>query len=336
MPHFISFPKISQFNSLIQSLKMDGSITFHGTVKLHGTNSAICVQNDTIWTQSRENVITPAKDNCGFSTYFSSAERQVAVFDIVNKLRSTYNISKDKVVALFGEWVGPGVQKGVAISKLPSKSFFLFAIRVVNTEKVITESNQEGIFKEDLWLPINGISNHSIHFYNVEDYKTFSLTIDLNDPKSQVAYIQSLVDEVEKQCPIAKAFNVEGIGEGIVWTADCNGNRLIFKTKGKEHAVTVHKDGGTVQVDTEKLNSLNEFATYAITEARLNQGIEKVFGVEALVKEKTGNFIKWITNDILTEEAATISSNGLSAKDVQGIISKKAREWLHNKIDMPH
>jgi hypothetical protein len=355
MPYFIPFPKIGQFNTIVQGIisgeRFRGidangqklfdtevvlpSASFMGTIKLHGTNSAICAQNDTIWLQSRENVITPIKDNCGFASSFSGSEKQKIIFDIVEKLRADHNIAKDKIVCLFGEWVGPGVQKNVAISKLPSKSFFLFAIRVVNPERVITESNQEGSYKEDMWLPITGIRNHSINFFNIEDYQTYSLVIDLNDPKTQVAHIQSLVDAVEKQCPVSKAFGIEGIGEGIVWTTTWKGVRLVFKTKGKEHAVTVHKDGGTVQVDTERLNSLNEFATYAVTEARLNQGIEKVFGAEPLIKEKTGLFIKWITNDIVTEEIDAISSNGLSVKDIQGVIAKKAKEWLHNKIDMP-
>lgn len=354
MPQFISFPKIGQYNTSIQGIisgerfrgvsetgesiydgsAVLGKVTFTGTIKLHGTNSAICVQNDELWLQSRENIITPIKDNCGFASAFGSVDKQVVIWNIIHKLREDFNIPKERIVCLFGEWVGPNVQKNVGISKIPAKSFFLFAIRVVDPERIITGDNQEGTYKEDRWLPIGGISAPAINMYNIFDYQTFELEIDLNDPKEPVAKMQALVDEVERQCPVAKAFGVEGIGEGIVWTTMWKGTRIVYKTKGKEHAVTVHKDGGTVSADTEKVNSINEFTTYALTEARLQQGIEKVFGVEPLVKERTGDFIKWIMNDIVTEEINTISTNNLSVREIQGAISKRSKEWLHKKIDM--
>ncbi len=354
MSQFISFPKIGQYNTSIQGIISgerfrgisetgekiyDNQVVlpkaiFKGTVKLHGTNSAIVMQNDELWLQSRENIITPIKDNCGFASFFSGEEKQSIIRDLIAKLRLIHFIPKERIICLFGEWVGPNVQKNVGISKIPSKSFFLFAIRVVDPERVITGDNQEGTYKEDRWLPIEGICNHSINMFNIEDYQTFDLEVDLNNPKEPVAKMQALVDDVERQCPVAKAFGIEGIGEGIVWTTMWKGVRIVFKTKGKEHAVTVHKDGGTVSADTEKLNSINEFGDYAVTEARLNQGIEKVFGADPLVKERTGDFIKWVMNDIVTEEINAISANNLSVREIQGVISKRCRDWLHKKIDL--
>ncbi len=356
MPQFISFPKIGQYNTIIQGIISNArfrgisetgepiydnevilpKVIFKGTCKLHGTNSAICAQNDELWLQSRENVITPIKDNCGFASFFSGEEKQAVIMDIITKLRVIYNIPKERVICLFGEWVGPSIQKNVGISKLPSKSFFLFAIRAVNPERVIIEGskNQEGTYKEDRWLPLDCIRNHSINMFNIEDYRTFEIEINLNNPKEPVELMQRLVDEVEKQCPVAKAFGIEGIGEGIVWTTMWKDKRMVFKTKGKEHAVTVHKSGGTVSADNEKLNSINEFVEYSVTEARLTQGIEKIFGVEPLIKERTGEFIKWLLNDIVAEEIDTISSNNLSVREIQGAISRKAAAWLHKKIDI--
>lgn len=353
MSQFITFPKIGQYNTIIQGIisgerfrgisaagekifdgeAVLGKVKFTGTVKLHGTNSAIVVQGDEMWLQSRENIITPIKDNCGFASAFGSEEKKSIIMDAVACLRLSHLIPKEHIVCLFGEWAGPNVQKNVGISKIPAKSFFLFAIRVVDPERIITGENQEGTYKTDRWLRITGFRFPTIGIYNIEDYQTYELEIDLNDPKEPVVKMQALVDEVEKQCPVAKSFGVEGIGEGIVWTTTWKSNRLVFKTKGKEHAVTVHKDGGTVSVDTEKLNSINEFADYCVTESRLNQGLEKVFGVESAVKERTSDFIKWMMNDIVTEEIDAISSNSLSVRDIQGVISKKCRSWLHKKID---
>lgn len=354
MQHFITFPKIKQYNTIIQGIisgerfrgisetgdKIYDSeiilpkVKFKGTVKLHGCNSAICVQDDTLWLQSRENVITPIKDNYGFASFFSGKEKQTILSNLVTKIRLNYSISKERIICLFGEWVGPNVQKNVAISMIPSKLFFLFAIRVVDPERVIIDNNQEGTYKEDIWLPIDGIRDHSINLFNIEDYQTFELEVDLNDHKEPVAKMRDLVNEVERQCPVAKIFGVDGIGEGIVWTTMWKGIRIAFKTKGKEHAVTSHKDGSTVSADIEKLNSINEFADYSVTESRLNQGIEKVFGIQTILKERTGDFIKWMMNDIVTEEIETISSNNLSVRDIQSAICKKSKEWLHKKIDM--
>lgn len=350
--HFISFPKIGQFNSTVQQIaseerflglddkgdpmydatKILPKITFKGTVKLHGTNSAVVVHNEEYWVQSRENIITPVKDNCGCAAHFYGTEKQTSIKNIVSKLREKYSIPVERIVVLFGEWVGPNVQKNVAISKLPQKSFFLFAIRVVSPERVITGDNQEGTYAEDRWLPIEGINDPTINVYNITDYQKYSVEIDLNDPSHIVSNLQALVDSVEKECPVSKAFGISGLGEGIVWETEWKGIRRIFKTKGKEHAVTVHKDGKTVHADTEKIKNIQEFAKYSVTESRLNQGLEKVFGQTAPSKEKIGDFIKWIVNDIVTEEIDAISKNGLSVKDVQGEICKASKEWLLKKI----
>lgn len=350
--HFVTYPKIGPYNTTIQNIitgerfvgfdasgqaiydgqKKLGTVTFTGTVKLHGTNAAVCMQNDEYWVQSRENIITPVKDNHGCAAHFYGSDKKQSITAIVKNIRKQYDISDDKIVTIFGEWAGPNVQKNVAISKLPSKSFFIFGIRALSPEKKIVDGNEEGVYVYDKWIPIEGIRDHSINLFNITDYQHFSVEVDMNDTSTVIPYIQSLVDAVEKECPVAKAFGISGLGEGIVWTTEWKGIRRVFKTKGKEHAVTVHKDGKTVHADTEKVKNIQEFANYSVTEARLQQGIEKVFGSEPLSKAKMGDFIKWITNDIVTEEIDAISKNNLSVKDVQGEISKKAREWLLQKI----
>ena len=41
-----------------------------------------------------------------------------------------------------------------------------------------------------------------------------------------------------------------------------------------------------------------------------------------------GDFIRWIVNDIISEEIDTMSSNGLEPKDVNKYISNKSREMF--------
>ena len=56
-------------------------LTYEGTVKLHGTNAAICKDFHTgeIWFQSRENVITLEKDNAGFVRHFHDKQIKQSV-----------------------------------------------------------------------------------------------------------------------------------------------------------------------------------------------------------------------------------------------------------------
>ncbi len=80
MKKMIKFPSIEQFRTVVSNvnrhfnfvgLDENGeaiydptlpkpTITFKGTVKIHGTNAAVSGNFGGIWAQSRENIITPA------------------------------------------------------------------------------------------------------------------------------------------------------------------------------------------------------------------------------------------------------------------------------------
>ena len=46
------------------------TLTFTGTVKVHGTNAAIVrLKDGTIYAQSRSRIITPTSDNAGFAAF---------------------------------------------------------------------------------------------------------------------------------------------------------------------------------------------------------------------------------------------------------------------------
>jgi len=46
----------------------------------------------------------------------------------------------------------------------------------------------------------------------------------------------ALTLEVERCCPVSRAFQVEGVGEGIVWVVDkSDGTQSMFKVKGDQH-----------------------------------------------------------------------------------------------------
>lgn len=135
---------------------------------------------------------------------------------------------------------------------------------------------------------------------------------------------------VEECCPVGKFFGKEGVGEGIVFTAEIDQD-LKFKSKGEKHSVTKVKKLNPI--DAEVMNSINEFVDSVITENRLEQGVTffKENNIEVDSKN-TGQFLSWVVRDVLKEENDTIVNNNLDEKKVKNAIVTKSRTWFLNKI----
>lgn len=323
--HHYSYPKIGQFRNVIKTVQLqaafkgldeqgepiyDGSVpkpklTFTGTVKLHGTNAAIVLDrvNDLIYFQSRENVITPLKDNAGCATYLSS---------IQGELEMMFSDIPGNLVIIYGEWAGGNIQKGVALNQI-EKSFFIFDIRVDGHY-----GSPESISK---------YSWDEKKIYNIHSFPTWELEIDFNYPELSQNKLIDLTMEVEKECPVGKAFGVNGIGEGIVWS--CGEHK--FKVKGEEHSVSKVKV--LAAVDIEKVQGIKDFVEQTVTDNRCRQGLEKLTEAgKPLDNTSIGDFIKWVREDILKEELDTIVGNGLEVKDINGVLSKKAKDWFMQNV----
>ena len=145
--------------------------------------------------------------------------------------------------------------------------------------------------------------------------------------------LTELTLNIDEKCPVGEAFGIIDKGEGIVWTyINEDGAKLRFKTKGESHKVVKTKK--LVSVDTEKLNSISEFVEYSVTENRLEQAAISVFGIGGRLDiKKTGEFLKWLVNDILREEIDTLAKNGLEPKEVTSAISIKGKNWLFERIN---
>lgn len=345
----IKFPSIEQFRTVVKNVKHQAeyvgqdengeaifnknvsypTLKFTGTVKLHGTNAGICYNSDEMWTQSRENIITPEKDNAGCA-FFVESRKEVfkALFEYI---RTYYNLDlTQNTIALFGEWCGGNIQKGVAITGL-EKMFVIFGVKIVpNNEEIPAYWVNED-------LPLLVSPQYQIH--NINNFETYEISIDFNNPADIQNKLIELTDAVEEECPVGKYFGrVKGTdcttGEGIVWTyTDENNQRHIFKVKGEKHSNSKVKT--VAAVDTEKLNSIKEFVEYAVSENRLNQAIEQVFtqnSVEPDIKQM-GSFLKWVANDIFKEEMDTLIDNKLEPKEIGGAVSTKARLWFINYLN---
>jgi hypothetical protein len=171
------------------------TLTYRATVKLHGTNAGIVyVFNELtheyeVQAQSRENIITPLKDNAGFATFTHSVNTEGLLAQVMKQVG---NIGyTPEVVRIYGEWCGGNIQKGVALNGL-DKMFVIFAIKI-----------------DDEWLShevLKGIKSEGEKIYNILDYPVYDFDIDFNNPKEAADRIAEVVDRVEEECPVAKAF----------------------------------------------------------------------------------------------------------------------------------
>ena len=334
------FPSIEQFRTVIRQVNHkaryrgddeDGNaiydetegilptLSFRGSVKLHGTNAAIVYTWNPLTfdyefhAQSRKNVITPVKDNAGFAAFAHTSNTEQLLAKI---MKAAGNLGyTPEVVRVYGEWCGGNIQKGVSINGL-DKMFVIFAIKIDNTwltdEQLVTVKNEEE------------------KIYNILDYPTYTVEIDFNQPHESVNKMVELTEMIEKECPVGKAFGNVGIGEGLVWVCTEKGwteSRYWFKTKGEKHQSSKTKT--LVPVDTEKINNINALVDTFVTESRLNQGLEqlRMENLE-LSRKNVGTFLKWVYNDIVKEELDTIMDNGFEPKELSGTISNKARTWF--------
>jgi len=336
----IKFPSIEQFRNVVATINRNFNyvgldengeaiydqslpkpiITFKGTVKLHGTNAGISYNNEAgVWAQSRENIITSQKDNAAFAFFVESKDTVFKeLFDII---ATRNNIDCDtNTITIYGEWAGKGIQKGVGISNLLEKTYFVFGVKITPH----TETEDERKENPAYWVDSSYVEYVNHRIYNIEDFETYSIDIDFNMPQLVQNQLSELTLAIEEQCPVAKSFGFEGIGEGIVWTAEFKGVVHRFKVKGEKHSSSKVKT--LAAVDTEKLNSTTEFVEYAVTDSRFNQALENVFpNNEPVDTKKLGDVIRWVVNDIIKEETDTLASNGLEPKDVNKYISTVVR-----------
>jgi hypothetical protein len=346
MKKMIKFPSIEQFRTVVTNINRHynyvgldengdaiydhtlpkPTLTFKGTVKLHGTNAAVSYnKNGEFWAQSRENIITVEKDNAGFAFFAqSNLGSFMALMNIVH-YREKLDTSKN-TVTIYGEWCGGNIQKGVGITNLP-KSFFIFGVKVTPH----TETEEELKANPAYWVDYSDLKAPDYRIFNIDDYPTYSIDIDFNMPALVQNQLSELTIAVEEECPVAKAFGFSGIGEGIVWSTEVKGITHRFKVKGEKHSSSKVKT--LASVDVEKLEGIQKFVEYAITESRFNQALENTFpNDEPIDVKKMGDLIRWVVNDVVKEEMDTMVANNIEPKDVNKYLSTKVREMFFKLV----
>ncbi|MCE9573478.1 MAG: RNA ligase family protein [Deltaproteobacteria bacterium] len=287
-------------------------VAYRAKVKLHGSNCAVQVTADGVVAQSRTALLTPAADYKGFAAW---VERHAESFAAL-----------PQGTVVFGEWCGPGVEKGMAISAAPTKLFCVFAAQA---DGLITFE------PEALRALVPASAPAELHVLPWEDEV---IAIDYGDRAALEAAASLLNDRVaavEREDPwVKRALGISGLGEGLVFypvavdgaapPRDPAGlAQLMFKAKGEKHRTAGTKTA--VAVDAAVVASVDELVALMVTEARLAQGVEAIGG---RAPAKTGAFLDWIAADVRKESVAELEAAGLTFAQVDKAIRVRARSWF--------
>jgi hypothetical protein len=299
--------------------------------------------------QSRERILSIENDLMGFCVYMTGQMGAVdSIFDSISRgMKSTGADSEEnnkevEAVAVFGEWCGMGIQKGVALSKLP-KMFVIFAIKIVYPGEVPAK-----------WLDMSKLAEvkkEKALIFNIMQFQIYNIVIDFSKEESLVeakAKMDELTLGVEDECPVGKHFGVSGTGEGIVWQAIQSpslpvfksgrylDSRFWFKTKGVKHAsYRKPQPAGKVNANPEAAAKVDALVELVLTPGRLQQGMQ-VLEREMLLPiemKSVGAFIKWINGDVMKEEYDRIEEAGIDKKALAGPISAAAKKWYVSQLE---
>lgn len=333
---FKKYHKILQFKDVIKDINFksdfkglddDGKpilktsdkpiINFKGTVKLHGTNAGICyTPKEGIISQKRSSFLNP--ENLGNTHYgfnkFVQVDNKDSLTSLMETLYKKHCNNKEQII-IYGEWAGENIQRNVGISQ-GCKAFFIFDCQVYNP-----------VSDRKKWIDISDYKFDIKNVYNINNFKTFSIDIDFNNPSFSQNDLISYTEGVEKLCPVADKLGRAGTGEGIVWSAFWKGDKYIFKVKGQKHSTSKVKK--LAPIDMELLKNVSDFVEYACTPNRIEQGIRET---EAVEKSDIGKLLRWVANDIISEETDQLKHNSLEWKNVAKNCSNAVRKYYFSKI----
>lgn len=288
--------------------------TYKAKVKLHGTNGGVRINGDgTIIAQSRTNDLTEGSDNMGFSAWV--------------QVRTKWFAKLPPGVVMFGEFCGPGIQKGCAVNSIPDKVFAVFSVQ--HGTMMYNEPDMIQNMLDDVGLgPEQGV-----YVLPWVRHDALPLVINFERAEDTRPALERLVADIEACDPWVKdTFGIEGVGEGLVLypmidgTSGnghyCSFSKWVFKAKGKEHKVKSTKQ--RVEIAPETLATIDEFVAAYVTDGRLDQCLGEL-GVTDCDRRCTGEVIKWMSKDIHKESADDLP-DGITWKQLAGAVSARVRQ----------
>lgn len=301
-----------------------------GTVKLHGAHADIVIHADNAMQLQSRNVTGLSREKDLFNIATTMLPLKAEALDLKKRYRERFlelnpgvEINEECPTIIAGEWIGPGIQKGVAISELPRKYFVILSVSINNA-----------------WLPDEpyvDIHHEAVGIYNISRGGFYHEKLVFNDIKGSREKLDAHTLAVEKECPFAKTFGISGVGEGIVWKAEHplgRDARFWLKTKGLQHQVTTTEKLRNKPSGTELENAKN-FAEAAVTVNRLEQGwayLEEM-GIKRDMKGM-GAFMKWVIHDVEVEERREIEEMVISQALLKKNMTAMCKAWYMKKLDL--
>ncbi len=319
--------RVHRHNSTCEPGKEVSQVRYRGTVKIHGTNAGVvCAPGLPLQAQSRNRELTLENDNMGFAAFV--VEHEEALREYAMEVRNVCGLSSIDPVVLYGEWCGPGIQKGVGVARLPYKQFAVFAAR-------LRDGAYLDPFKSpDFCPPIHPFVRSVIEVEPIHVVLDFVHKAQIAD---MLARVEEQVAKIDRSCPWAAMFDIEGPGEGLVfwpvWGADGypDPSELVWKAKGAKHkevTAAVSRD-----VPLAEVQHLTEFCARICPEARLNKGLDYMREMAIpFEKRSTGQFLKWIGQDLKRECADLAAEEGFEWKAVASVSSAIARDFFFRTL----
>ena len=274
-------------------------ITLDGTIKLHGACAGVSFDGNDIRYQSKDGLIEGYKGHFGFRGFMERYGKNMMKF--FEYLIETYQIDIDKnIITIYGEFCGDNIQNSdIGLVNLP-KCFVMFDAKVTNKVIESGEDNIKNPYKKINMKNENNkciISDPKNNIYNIYDFPTYQIEVDLKNPQKSHEEIMELTYQVEKECPFTKSFGKSGGGEGIVWRFwEDSGLCITYKSKGNKHSVRntefLKARGGIVK-------SAQDFATAFCTKNRFDQFVTKMFTADE--KVPTSKDIPILVNTIFQD-----------------------------------
>ncbi len=293
-------------------------VTYRAKVKLDGTNAGVQIHPDgRVVAQSRTQVLGGGADNAGFAAWVAENSEYFA------------GLKGERLLVLFGEWCGQGIQKRAAISQVGRKLFAVFAAQSGDGASVAAEVEVEPQRLRAL-LP-----EHADVF--VLPWLDVKFELDFADDAqaaSEAERISAEVERVEAEDPwVKQVFGVSGLGEGIVLYPQLGESaldrqrmsELMFKAKGEKHQAVRQKRAA--QIEPEVARGVDAFVELVLADARLEQGLAEACQGSAEMP-KIGAFLKWVAGDVQKECGRELEAASLTWEQVNRAISARARTWF--------
>ena len=314
---FIPFPKILSLRNLLGSMSREhgfaelGPVTFIGQPKLHGTNAGITLTSGgALLPQSRRRALSIESDNYDFASFVLQNEDTL----ISELTHLVPDITANTTI--YGEWVGPGIQRGVSISQIDRRRFIPFAVKS-EFDRVMPVKAYEGELLK------------TIPAFNASQEVIFNPATEWGLVEA-LEVIEASTKAYEEECPVAAFYEQKGMGEGLVWWSTCG--RFIFKSKGEKHR-QVRKPLPTPKDPAEQAKAL-AFAEMVVTPARMEGAYEwlKEMG-HALDRTSTGKIIPFVLDDVRAECIEEFKEADVPWKAAAGHMAALTRNYFFAWID---